>query len=177
MFEKQEVLGGMLTLGIPSFRLEKEVVNAEIDILKELGVEFKTSVEVGKDVTLKELRDQDFKAFYIAIGASMGRKLGIEGEDVENVITGIDFMRDTNLGKDLKLEGDVIVIGGGNVAIDVARTATRVGDTQVKMYCLEVMRKCPLFQKKLKKHYQKIFKLIIHGDQRELLLKMVVLQV
>lgn len=143
VFEKQEVLGGMLTLGIPSFRLEKEVVNAEIDILKELGVEFKTSVEVGKDVTLKELRDQDFKAFYIAIGASMGRKLGIEGEDVENVITGIDFMRDTNLGKDLKLEGDVIVIGGGNVAIDVARTATRVGDTQVKMYCLESHEEMP----------------------------------
>lgn len=143
VFEKQDVLGGMLTLGIPSFRLEKEVVNAEIDILKELGVEFKTGIEVGKDVTLKELRDKDFKAFYIAIGASMGRKLGIEGEEAESVITGIDFMRDANLGKDLKLEGDVIVIGGGNVAIDVARTATRVGDTQVKMYCLESREEMP----------------------------------
>jgi NADPH-dependent glutamate synthase beta subunit-like oxidoreductase/Fe-S-cluster-containing hydrogenase component 2 len=143
VFEKEDVLGGMLTLGIPAFRLEKEVINAEIDILKELGVEFKTGIEVGRDVSLKELRDQGFKAFYIAIGACTGRKLGIEGENAENVITGIDFMRDVNLGKDLKLEGNVIVIGGGNVAIDVARTATRIGDTQVKMYCLESREQMP----------------------------------
>ncbi|WP_443660951.1 FAD-dependent oxidoreductase [Clostridium algidicarnis] len=143
VFEKEKVLGGMLTLGIPSFRLEKDVINAEIDILKELGVEFKTGVEIGRDVSLNELREQGFKAFYIAIGACMGRKLGIEGENVENVITGIDFMRDVNLGKELKLEGNVIVIGGGNVAIDVARTATRIGNTQVKMYCLESREQMP----------------------------------
>ncbi len=143
VFEKEEVLGGMLTLGIPAFRLEKEVINAEINILKELGVEFKTGVEVGKDVGLNELRNQGFKAFYIAIGACTGRKLGIEGENSENVITGIDFMRDVNLGKELKLEGNVIVIGGGNVAIDVARTATRIGDIQVKMYCLESREQMP----------------------------------
>ncbi len=134
VFEKENVLGGMLTLGIPSFRLEKNVINAEIDILKELGVEFKTGVEVGRDISLNELRDQGFKAVYIAIGACMGRNLGIEGENVENVITGIDFMRDVNLGKELKLEGNVIVIGGGNVAIDVARTATRIGNTQIKLF-------------------------------------------
>jgi len=143
VFEKENVLGGMLTLGIPSFRLEKEVVNAEIQILKELGVEFKTGVEVGKDVSLNDLRNQGFEAFYMAIGACTGRKLGIEGEDAKNVITGIDFMRDVNLGKDLKLQGKVIVIGGGNVAIDVARTASRVGDTQVKMYCLESREEMP----------------------------------
>jgi len=143
VFEKENVLGGMLTLGIPSFRLEKNVINAEIDILKELGVEFKTGVEVGRDISLNELRDQGFKAVYIAIGACMGRNLGIEGENVENVITGIDFMRDVNLGKELKLEGNVIVIGGGNVAIDVARTATRIGNTQIKMYCLESREQMP----------------------------------
>ncbi len=143
VFEKEKVLGGMLTLGIPSFRLEKNVINAEIGILKELGVEFKTGVEVGRDISLNELRDQGFKAFYIAIGACMGRNLGIEGENVENVITGIDFMRDVNLDKELKLEGNVIVIGGGNVAIDVARTATRIGNTQVKMYCLESREQMP----------------------------------
>ena len=143
VFEKEEVLGGMLTLGIPAFRLEKEVINAEIHILKELGVEFKTGIEVGKDVSLNELRNQGFKAFYIAIGACIGRKLGIEGENVENVITGINFMRNVNLGKELKLEGNVIVIGGGNVAIDVARTATRIGDIQVKMYCLESREQMP----------------------------------
>jgi len=143
VFEKEKVLGGMLTLGIPSFRLEKNVINAEIGILKELGVEFKTGVEVGRDISLNELRDQGFKAFYIAIGACMGRNLGIEGENVENVITGIDFMRDVNLDKELKLEGNVIVIGGGNVAIDVARTATRIGNTQIKMYCLESREQMP----------------------------------
>jgi len=143
VFEKENVLGGMLTLGIPSFRLEKNVINAEIDILKELGVEFNTGVEVGRDISLNELRDQGFKAFYIAIGACMGRNLGIEGENVENVITGIDFMRDVNLSKKLKLEGNVIVIGGGNVAIDVARTATRIGNTQIKMYCLESREQMP----------------------------------
>ena len=143
VFEKERVLGGMLTLGIPSFRLEKEVVNAEIQILKELGVEFKTGIEVGKDITLNELRKEGFKAFYVAIGACAGRKLGIEGEDAKNVITGIDFMKDVNLGKDLKLKGNVIVIGGGNVAIDVARTAVRLGDTEVKMYCLESREEMP----------------------------------
>lgn len=143
VFEKQKVLGGMLTLGIPSFRLEKEVINAEIEILKELGVEFRTGIEVGKDVTLRELREQGFKAFYLAIGACEGRKLGIEGEEAENIITGIDFMTDVNLDKNLKLEGDVVVIGGGNVAIDVARTATRIGGDKVKMYCLESRKEMP----------------------------------
>ncbi len=143
VFEKEDVLGGMLTLGIPAFRLEKDVINAEIDILRQLGIEFKTGIQVGKDVSLNELRNQGFKAFYIAIGANTGRKLGIEGEDATNVITGIEFMRDVNLGKDIKLEGDVIVIGGGNVAIDVARTATRIGKTHVKMYCLENREQMP----------------------------------
>ncbi|NDI34061.1 FAD-dependent oxidoreductase [Chengkuizengella sediminis] len=143
VFEKQKVLGGMLTLGIPSFRLEKNVVNAEIDILKELGIEFKTGVEVGKDVSLKDLRGQGFVAFYLAIGAQAGRKLGIEGEDAEGVITGVDFLRQVNFNEEMKMEGPAIVIGGGNVAIDVARTATRVGASQVNMYCLENWEQIP----------------------------------
>lgn len=143
VFEKEKALGGMLTLGIPSFRLEKKVVNAEIDILKEMGVEFRTGVEVGKDISLKELRTEGFQAFYLAIGAQAGRKLGIEGEDAEGVMTGVDFLRAVNLGEDLKLSGNVIVIGGGNVAIDVARTATRVGAAKVDMYCLEKREEMP----------------------------------
>ncbi|WLR42701.1 FAD-dependent oxidoreductase [Bacillus carboniphilus] len=137
VFEKQQALGGMLTLGIPSFRLEKEIVEAEIDILKELGVEFKTGIEVGKDVTLNKLRDQDFKAFYLAIGAQAGRKLGLEGEEAHGVSTGVDFLRDIHFNKDMKLDGNTIVIGGGNVAIDVARTATRLGAQEVNMFSLE----------------------------------------
>jgi len=137
VFEKQKDLGGMLTLGIPSFRLGKDVVNAEIDILRDLGVVFTTGVEVGKDISLKDLRSQGFEAFYLAVGAQLGRKLGIEGEDAQGVVTGVDFLRNVNLGLDVTLEGKVIVIGGGNVAIDVARTAVRSGASVVEMFCLE----------------------------------------
>lgn len=143
VFEKQKALGGMLTLGIPSYRLGKDVVNAEIDILRELGVEFEMGVEVGKDISLEDLRNQGYEAFYLAIGAQAGRKLGIEGEDAEGVITGVDFLLNVNLGNDIELEGDVIVIGGGNVAIDVARTATRAGASKVDMFCLESREEMP----------------------------------
>ncbi|QNO14278.1 FAD-dependent oxidoreductase [Alkalicella caledoniensis] len=149
VFEKEEVLGGMLTLGIPSYRLEKDVINAEIDILRELGVEFKTGVEVGKDVTLSDLRNQGYEAFYLAIGAQAGRKLGLEGEEAEGVATGVDFLRDVNLGKDIKLEGKTVVIGGGNVAIDVARTATRVGASDVEMFCLESREQMPALEEEI----------------------------
>ncbi|HGG0417620.1 TPA: FAD-dependent oxidoreductase [Clostridium sporogenes] len=143
VFEKEQKLGGMLTLGIPSFRLGKEVVNAEIHILKELGVEFKTGVQVGKDTTFPELRELGYKAFYVAIGAQAGRKLGLEGEEAEGVMTGVDFLRKINLGEDVRMEGEVIVIGGGNVAIDVARTVERIGASQVDMYCLENRQEMP----------------------------------
>ena len=149
VFEKEKVLGGMLTFGIPSYRLEKQVINAEIDILRELGVEFKTGIEVGKDISLKYLRSQGYEAFYLAIGAQLGRKLGIEGEDSEGVITGVDFLRNVNLGNEVKLEGDVVVIGGGNVAIDVARTATRVGALKVDMYCLESREEMPALEEEI----------------------------
>ncbi|MFT8352262.1 FAD-dependent oxidoreductase [Clostridium saccharoperbutylacetonicum] len=149
VFEKQKVLGGMLTLGIPSFRLEKNVVNAEIDILKELGVEFKTGIEVGKNVTLNDLRTQGYEAFYFAIGAQAGRKLGIDGEDAEEVVSGVDFLRKVNLGEPLRLNGETIVIGGGNVAIDVARTAARIGASKVNMYCLESRTEMPALDEEI----------------------------
>ena len=144
----------MVTLGITSFRLEKDVVNAEIDILKELGVEFKTGVEVGKDITLNDLRNQGYEAFYLAIGAQAGRRLGIEGEDCEGVITGVDFLRKVNLNEGVKLEGQTIVIGGGNVAIDVAMTAARVGATQVEMYCLESRKEMPALEEEIEEALQ-----------------------
>lgn len=149
VFEKQKVLGGMLTLGIPSFRLEKDVVNAEIEILKELGVEFKTGVEVGVDVTLKDLSGQGYEAFYLAIGAQSGRKIGIEGEDAVGVITGVDFLRNANLGDNCNLVGKTIVIGGGNVAIDVARTAVRTGASQTFMFCLESRETMPALEEEI----------------------------
>ena len=149
VFEKQEKLGGMLTLGIPSFRLEKDVVNAEIEILKELDVEFKTGVEVGKDITIKELKEQGYEGFYVAIGAQAGRKLGIDGEDAEGVIAGVDFLRDINLGKGSKVKGKVIVIGGGNVAIDVARAAVREKVSKVDMFCLESREEMPALEEEI----------------------------
>ncbi len=143
VFDKEEQLGGMMTLGIPSFRLEKDVVHAEIEVLKELGVKFKTGVEVGKDVTLDELRNEGFKGFYLAIGAQGGKQLGIEGEDAQGVLMGIDFLRNVNLGEKVQLPGKTVVIGGGNVAIDVARTAVRVGTTSTELYCLESEQEMP----------------------------------
>ncbi len=143
VFEKQKALGGMLTFGIPSFRLEKDVVNAEIDILRELGVEFKTGIEIGKDLSLKDLRTQGFEAFYLGIGAQAGRKLGIEGENAAGVTTGVDFLRSINLNEENRLAGHTIVIGGGNVAIDVARTAVRAGSSRVEMFCLESRMEMP----------------------------------
>lgn len=149
VFEKLSKPGGMLTVGIPSFRLEKNVVEAEIDILKEMGVVFKTNTEVGKDVSLDDLRKQGFKAFFLAIGAQGGRKLGLENEDAKGVIAGVEFLRDVNLGKKSALHGKVIVIGGGNVAIDVARTAVREGAESVAMYCLEARNEMPALNEEI----------------------------
>ena len=108
-----------------------------------MGVVFRTGVEVGRDVTLSGLRAEGFEAFYLAVGAQSGRKLGIEGEDSTGVTTGVDFLREVNLGNPVTLSGNVIVIGGGNVAIDVARTAVRTGDPAVSMFCLESEKEMP----------------------------------
>jgi len=143
VFEKEKRLGGMMTLGIPSFRLEKDVVEAEIEVLKELGVNFKTGVEVGKDVTLDQLRHEGYQAFYVAIGAQGGRKLGLPGEEAMHVESGVDFLRRVNLDETTKLAGRTVVIGGGNVAIDVARTAMRAGSTGVTLVSLEARHQMP----------------------------------
>ena len=124
----------MLTMGIPSFRLEKDVINAEIKVLKDLGVKFKTGVEVGKDITLDKLREQGFKAFYLAVGASKGAKVGCPGDELPGVMTGIDFLREVNLGEKPDIGKSVAVIGGGNVAIDVARAAIRLGAKTTIVY-------------------------------------------
>ena len=127
VFEKNEVPGGMLTVGIPSFRLEKDVVNAEIDVLREMGVEFKCGVEVGKDITLDELRAQGYKGFFLGIGAQKSSSLNIPGENLKGVFGGIDFMREVNLNKNPEIGKKCAVVGGGNVAMDVCRSAVRLG--------------------------------------------------
>lgn len=149
VFEKENRLGGMLTLGIPSFRLERDVIDSEIEILRELGVEFKTGIEVGKDVTLQQLREEGYEGFYLAIGAQKGRNLNIEGEDATRVQTGVEFLKNVSLGNSKKLEGKTIVIGGGNVAIDVARTAVREGSSSVEMFCLEKREEMPALNEEI----------------------------
>ena len=138
VFEKESRPGGMLMNGIPSFRLEKDVVDAEIDIIRQMGVEIRCGVEVGKNVTFEALRGEGYKAFYIAIGCQGGRGVGVPGEDAAGVETGVAFLRRVNIDPaGTKLSGDTVVIGGGNVAVDVARAAERCGDGRVRMFCLE----------------------------------------
>ena len=136
VFEKNEKPGGMLRYGIPSYKLEKDVIDAEIDVLKEMGVEIKCGVDVGKDITLDQLRKDGYKAFYIAIGCSGGRLPGVPGEDAENCTTAVDFLKAANEGK-VKVSGRTVVVGGGNVAIDAARVSSRSGADSVEMVCLE----------------------------------------
>ena len=137
VFEKNPKAGGMLVYGIPSFKLEKDVVQAEIDIIKAMGVEIKTGIEVGKDITIEELRNQGYKAFYVAIGCQGGRLAGIPGEDAEGVMTAVDLLRAACEDEGYKVGGKTVVLGGGNVAIDVARTSSRCGSAEVSVYCLE----------------------------------------
>ncbi|MBR9981126.1 MAG: FAD-dependent oxidoreductase, partial [Desulfatitalea sp.] len=130
VFEKHEVLGGMLVLGIPEYRLPRDVIAAEIQTIRDLGVEFKTGVEIGKSVTIGQLREQGYKAFFMAIGSQECKVLGIEGEEFEGVYPGMDYLRRINLGESVPLGDRVAVIGGGNVAMDAVRTALRKGSKQ-----------------------------------------------
>ena len=153
VFEKNEEPGGMLRYGIPSYKLDKEVIKAEIDIMREIGVEIKCGIEVGKDITIDDLRKQGYKGFYVAIGCQGGRLPGIPGEDLEGVMTAIDFLHEANCGQltantqsptqshqhaVINCVGKrVVVVGGGNVAIDAARVAKRSGASEVTMLSLE----------------------------------------
>lgn len=143
VFEKNEHPGGMLRYGIPSFKLEKDVIDAEIDILRELGVTIRCGVEVGKDVTLTQLRAQGYKAFYLAIGCQGGRTAGVPGEDAAGIQTAVALLRTVGGDESHKMTGKTVVIGGGNVAIDAARVALRCGSSDVTMVCLELREKMP----------------------------------
>ena len=143
VFEKNEKPGGMLVYGIPSFKLEKNVVEAEIDVLRQMGVEIRCGVEVGKDVTIAQLREEGYQAFYLAIGCQGGRRANVPGEDSQGVMTAVDFLRLVGGDESHRVEGRAVVIGGGNVAIDVARTASRCGAQAVFQFCLESRAQMP----------------------------------
>ena len=143
VFEKNKLPGGMMTYGIPSYKLEKDVIAAEIEVIKELGAEIKCGVEVGKDVTIADLKKQGYKAFYIAIGCQGGRLPGIENETAKGTAVAVDFLKEAFENNKQKIDGDCVVVGGGNVAIDCARTAHRFGAKKVSMYCLETRATMP----------------------------------
>ncbi len=143
VFEKNPLPGGMMTYGIPAYKLAKDVVAAEIDVMREMGVEIRCGVEVGRDVTLDELREQGFVAFYVAIGCQGGRLAGVPGEDAAGVLTAVDFLRTALDDPNHEVSGTTVVIGGGNVAIDAARVSVRCGSPEVSMYCLEQLDEMP----------------------------------
>ena len=169
VFEKNKKSGGMLVYGIPSFKLEKDVVEAEIDVMRQMGVDIKTGVEVGKDITIDELKKQGYKAFYIAIGCQGSRKAGVAGEDAKGVMSAVDFLKEAGSTHEFPLEGDVVVIGGGNVAIDVARTSTRVGDYNVFMFCLEDRANMPASEEEIEEAVEEGVKLDCGWGPKEIL--------
>lgn len=142
VFEKNKLAGGMLTYGIPSYKLEKDVVAAEIDVIRKLGAEIKTGVEVGKDVTIAQLKEQGYKAFYVAIGCQGGRRPQVANDTAEGTFVAVEYLRECFENRQ-NFNGDVVVIGGGNVAIDCVRNAARLGANSVKMYCLESRAEMP----------------------------------
>lgn len=143
IFEKNEEPGGMLRYGIPSYKLEKDLLAAEIDVIRELGVEIRCGVEIGKDITIEELREQGYRGFYVAIGCQRGRKPGITGENAKGAYAAVDFLREAGAKESFALEGDVVVVGGGNVAIDAARISSRCVDAKISMFCLEQRENMP----------------------------------
>lgn len=146
VFEALPVLGGMLRIGVPEYRLPRDVLDAQINYIKDMGVEFKTNTAIGKDVTLDDLKNEGYQAVFFAIGAQLSQKLDIEGTELDGVLWGLDFLRDVNLKREVKVRDKVLVIGGGNVAIDVALTALRLGTKEVQVACLESGEEMPAYE-------------------------------
>ena len=142
VFEAEEQIGGMLRYAIPDYRLSSEVLEEELSILDDLKVEFKTNTPIGEKTTLSDLR-KDFQAVFIGSGAWLSKKIPVEGSDLDGVEWGLDFLRDVKKKKTTSMSGRLVVIGGGNVAMDVARTAVRLGASEVQLACLECVEEMP----------------------------------
>ena len=169
IFEKNAEPGGMLRYGIPSYKLEKNLLAAEIDVIRQLGVEIRCGVEIGKDVTIEDLREQGYKGFYAAIGCQRGRKPGISGENAEGAYTAVDFLRKAGAKESFALEGDVVVVGGGNVAIDAARVSSRCTDAKISMFCLEAREKMPASNEEIEEALEEGIKLNCGWGPKEVL--------
>ncbi len=149
VFEKLPVAGGMMAVGIPEYRLPKDILNAEIKVIQDMGVKIKTGVTFGEDVTLDSLKTDGYKATFLATGLHQERRLGVEKEDSDNILKGVDFLRDVSLGNPVSFGKRVVVVGGGNVAIDVALTALRKGAEDVTMVCLEQRDEMPAWESEI----------------------------
>ncbi len=143
IFEKLPVAGGMMAVGIPKYRLPRNLLATEIGIIEKMGVEIKTNVAFGTDITLESLKADGYRTVFLATGLHGSRKLGVPGEDLAGILPGTTFLRDAALGKFVSLGKKVVVVGGGNVAIDVALTAKRLGAGEVVMVCLESRDEMP----------------------------------
>jgi len=146
IFEKLPEPGGMMRVGIPEYRLPRDILAEEIDTVRNMGVEIQCGVTFGKDITFDSLKKEGFKACFMAIGLHGGRRLGVENEDAAGVLQGVDFLRDAAMGKEVDIGDEVIVVGGGNVAIDVALTAKRKGAKKVTLICLEKREEMPAWE-------------------------------
>ncbi len=146
IFEKQDEPGGMMRYGIPAYRLPRDILAGEIKVVQDMGAEIKCGVTFGKDITLDSLKKDGYSALFLAIGLHNGRKLGIENEDIKGVLQGVDFLRDAAMGKKVEIGREVVVVGGGNVAIDVAQTAKRLGAENVTLICLERREEMPAWE-------------------------------
>ena len=146
VFEKLPMAGGMMAVGIPEYRLPAEILQREIGVIEKMGVTIKTGITFGEDVTLESLKADGFSAVFLATGLHGGRRLGVENEDAEGVLQGVEFLRDVAMGKPVEVGREVIVIGGGNVAIDVALTAKRQGAEKVTLVCLERREEMPAWE-------------------------------
>jgi heterodisulfide reductase subunit A2 len=160
VFEKLPVVGGMMAVGIPEYRLPRDIIKGEIKVIEEMGVTIKTGITFGKDITIESLKKDGFSALFMAIGLHGGRRLGVENEDVDGVLQGVDFLRDSAMGKDVPIGEDVIVVGGGNVAIDVALTAKRKGAKNVTLICLEKREEMPAWEHEIEEALEGDIKII-----------------
>ncbi len=162
VFEKLSVLGGMLTVGIPDYRLPRDIVDAEIENIRALGVTFRTGIAFGQDVTFEDLEDQGYQAVFLSTGLHVSRGLGIEGGELDGIMGGIDLLRKVAFKENVNMGKQVVVIGGGNVAIDVARTAIRLGAKRVDLICLEARDEMPAAEQEISEAHEE--GLFIHNS-------------
>ncbi len=160
IFEKLPEPGGMMRVGIPEYRLPRDILAGEIDVIRQMGAEIQCNVTFGKDITLDSLKADGFAACFMAIGLHGGRKLGVENEDIAGVLQGVDFLRDAAMGKEVEIGQDVIVVGGGNVAIDVALTAKRKGAKNVTLLCLEKREEMPAWEHEIQEALEGDIKIV-----------------